>query len=1180
MDNFLRSSNFSHETASLFANEKIVSARSKIVEALNESLTANATQKCEIIAKVQELILHSDTELLLEFLEDILAFSHDVNQDVRKSVAGFIEEVCKMNVNLLPKVVGVLFSLLRDTAPSVTKRVIQGCGAIYKQALQWICSLTDITEEVEQAWNTLCLVKASILDMIDNDNDGIRTNAIKFLEGIVIIQTYPDEDSMKRDNDFSLENVPLTLKIARRRKLEDEAVNIFELLLQFHAASHISSVNLIACTGTLCIIAKMRPSMMNQVIEALKNLHSNLPPTLTNSQVSSVRKNLKMQFINLLKHPACFEHQATIAQILQDLGATNSEISRAIPKLDKREQQRRAKRALENSMSSQLAAKKAKLSEHMRREKERSAAAAAAANAASASAAPRQLEIDYDELNEQKLRSSRMNEQFLIDNLQKLEIAVQLVLNNLGKLPAEPNQHFLAGYVPLAPNTTVTQQVQKIAENFAKQMTEQRVGPGAVAITKDPPMKPKISDDEERSIIHAGRRKEAADGDGDEADEDDDVDMERLPDEERKKLEATRKLRETLERVKGAAGEPRLKQRVKVLRLQDVTKPLPQDFKYNFLNDAVRRILRAEKQALIGGVGFKRKRIITVFGSCFMPLVREAIMEFILEEINKRMDLAFSWIFEEYSLLQGFTRHTYIKSEMKADLPYTQLLLKLITNITDRQDLREKESLLKRIYLESPFLPEDVILLLENMCQMEELADCSMQITKDLLIRRPPKEKTYLAILLKYSVFENSVVREKAIHYLLHIFSLHRILTDEMEKHALLWLGYLEEENPPEAIFAIELGRSEHPRVWNDELAKSCLGLFLEVLVYNQEMIHRLSEVYTKATSDMKRAMLRAIEAPVRKIGAESEELLKLIENCPKGSETIITRIIYILTEKTIPTPELVERVRNLHQTKVSDVRLLIPVINGLTKNEILNVLPKLIKLNPVVVKEVFNRLLGIGAEITTANLPITPAELLVALHTVDTAKVELKWVVKATSLCLAEKETYTHDVLGSVIQQLVEMTPLPTLLMRTVIQSLTLHPRLAGFVTNLLQRLIVRQVWKQKVVWDGFIKCAQRLTPASLGILIQLPAAQLQDALNICPEFREPMLEHAREIMEHQIGHVSQDRMDVLLGISSHNPSEGSELQVVANFGDDSSMKAHLPVMIKKEKDAERPEPAPPGME
>jgi hypothetical protein len=60
-----------------------------------------------------------------------------------------------------------------------------------------------------------------------------------------------------------------------------------------------------------------------------------------------------------------------------------------------------------------------------------------------------------------------------------------------------------------------------------------------------------------------------------------------------------------------------------------------------------------------------------------------------------------------------------------------------------------------------------------------------------------------------------------------------------------------------------------------------------------------------------------------------------------------------------VPSPELVERVRDLYQKRVSDVRFLIPVLNGLSKKEVVAALPKLIKLNPVVVKEVFNRLLG-----------------------------------------------------------------------------------------------------------------------------------------------------------------------------------------------------------------------------
>jgi len=54
-----------------------------------------------------------------------------------------------------------------------------------------------------------------------------------------------------------------------------------------------------------------------------------------------------------------------------------------------------------------------------------------------------------------------------------------------------------------------------------------------------------------------------------------------------------------------------------------------------------------------------------------------------------------------------------------------------------------------------------------------------------------------------------------------------------------------------------------------------------------------------------------------------------------------------------------VDHVRDLYQQRVPDVRLLIPVLNGLTKKEVLAVLPKLIKLNPDVVKKVFSRLLG-----------------------------------------------------------------------------------------------------------------------------------------------------------------------------------------------------------------------------
>ena len=59
-------------------------------------------------------------------------------------------------------------------------------------------------------------------------------------------------------------------------------------------------------------------------------LHANLPPTLSKSQVNSVRKHLKLQLLAILKHPASYHRADNIKTLLSDLGATHQEINRVI----------------------------------------------------------------------------------------------------------------------------------------------------------------------------------------------------------------------------------------------------------------------------------------------------------------------------------------------------------------------------------------------------------------------------------------------------------------------------------------------------------------------------------------------------------------------------------------------------------------------------------------------------------------------------------------------------------------------------------------------------------------------------------------------------------------------------------------------------------------------------------
>lgn len=70
-------------------------------------------------------------------------------------------------------------------------------------------------------------------------------------------------------------------------------------------------------------------------------------------------------------------------------------------------------------------------------------------------------------------------------------------------------------------------------------------------------------------------------------------------------------------------------------------------------------------------------------------------------------------------------------------------------------------------------------------------------------------------------------------------------------------------------------------------------------------------------------------------MGLNSSDFLQLIEECPKGAETLVTRVIHVLTDKEPPSLELVNKVRDLYNTRISDIRFLIPVLTGLTKSEV-----------------------------------------------------------------------------------------------------------------------------------------------------------------------------------------------------------------------------------------------------
>jgi symplekin len=123
--------------------------------------------------------------------------------------------------------------------------------------------------------------------------------------------------------------------------------------------------------------------------------------------------------------------------------------------------------------------------------------------------------------------------------------------------------------------------------------------------------------------------------------------------------------------------------------------------------------------------------------------------------------------------------------------------------------------------------------------------------------------------------------------------------------------------------------------------------------------------------------------------------------------------------------------------------------------------------------------------------------------------------------------DIYKPEVLSAVMQLIVDQPVLPTMFLRTVsslswaatlssnislqvIQAVTTYKSLVSFVSStLFNRLIIKKVWTNPPLWEGFIRCAKQIAPASYAALLQLPKDQLRDVVERQPVLRVGLREY-----------------------------------------------------------------------
>lgn len=399
--------------------------------------------------------------------------------------------------------------------------------------------------------------------------------------------------------------------------------------------------------------------------------------------------------------------------------------------------------------------------------------------------------------------------------------------------------------------------------------------------------------------------------------------------------------------------------RFKQLNLADITTAQDEHTRRDIVQGAVDRILKVDNSRLFLSTSQRSARVKILSHLCAECKVAdlnliERVKAHVFQDIRNRYDMLFNVLYNEYlsSKIAGDDLHAY-------NVCFDSFLTGII-----ECEHRDRAHFLPKFFNEAPLITAEALAAVRDFIIKEGSAAVTlgMTIIKTLLQRRRLLRQDLMALVLELSVnMENAEARQQAVKTIKLLHKSSPELRETIEEYAHSALRHLLEPTPPAPI-------NNLAATWSEDAIKLCLMPYLSLLPNNHSLIHNLAVVYVSTQAEIKRVILRALEAPVRAMGMNSPELLLLLENCPKGAETMVARMIHVLTDKQAPSAELVSRVRDLYQKRVPDVRFLIPVLNGLTKKEVIAALPKLIKLNPVVVKEVFNRLLGVHGKLTAID--------------------------------------------------------------------------------------------------------------------------------------------------------------------------------------------------------------------
>ncbi|KIK99799.1 hypothetical protein PAXRUDRAFT_822333 [Paxillus rubicundulus Ve08.2h10] len=1084
-----------------------------LLATLRESLEAHPAPIPILCTTLIKTVSGAGNSLLKKWVLDLLHFAiarSSLSQEIRTQLAS--------------QSVEPLASLLHDPNARTVKVAIQCLTTVCPLLFRLLC--TNRTHR--QQWDTLCQCKTRILEFVvlPTANNGVKLSAVKFMQRVILLQTRGVSDPrLQNKNDPGIASIPADHPFMSAAALEAEGMKLLENVITILYTSQSTDI-LTAVLNSWSNLVKQRPTLVQLVVSSLASWTPAALTGLSASSVKSVEKSIRILLIHLSRGPHGSAFGAHI----------NEALSHQAARMERASAEEKARKAAVAATATE-ATKKRPLP---------------AGPAADQPTDPKRFKVEVD-------NSAANSATFLAAfDFTTLPIALitDLIVANLQAFTEPALLNVVQTYRQSRglPTVPLSQPLDSIATQPTSTIEPEPP-------VKDEPIDPlKMDIDEEEMEYEPDRLNEALSGGEGIADEEDapadvpevalslDLSDFKLP--SPKDLSETDRnalMRGTVSRICDGAEELQGES----YALPAGSRPLPNDMWMLLIVRMVTRVAEPEQEALQNEDELKEKddQILDFYSR--QDKLRQTLCHYIMADFPSRLRLATTWMNEEW-----YNDRIRIGNDPNWRTNYDTWLNQIVSSyqtiLESKADGKpdNKDKAFAKFLLDLPSVPTDVLDLLRDLSVDPEKMHVGFTSLREFVLERPSFRTEALRVLLDLTTHPESVTRRAAINTVRRWVPGAEPMDSMIRDFALQVLRRLQRRPPMEArvIDMPANGTAEDENMEDGQLPSEDLiqtpylpedielpakkshvlqhvELLFALSVKVPEFLDEIFATYGQMDVSIQEAIQDLVTALVKSLGSSNGKLLTLMRTCPLGSESLALRVLAIFTEHGRPSAQLVALVKGLISERDLDARFLIPIIAEMDKADIIRYLPRIVSIlngqqEPKnLVRSVFSSVVTTPPQTfgsVTSNLPrvrqselLTPAELMVLLHESE-KEIGLKSAIEAIGICFSMTDVFRSEILAVVMQQIVDEPVLPVLFLRTVIQAVTTYKSLVAFVsTTLLSRLITKKIWQNPHLWEGFIRCARVIAPASFGALLQLPKEQLRELVDKQPSLKSGLRDY-----------------------------------------------------------------------